>query len=110
MIVVVSKYLVPKKRKAITLCPFVIVRHGALKKDVILMNHEQIHIRQQIELLIIPFYLIYGAEFLVRLIITRDTEKAYRSISFEREAYYRESDLNYLKKRKFWAWVKRIKE
>ena len=32
--------------------------------------------------------------------------KAYMNISFEKEAYKNDSDFNYLKKRRFWAWVK----
>lgn len=71
-----------------------------------MLNHERIHLRQQIELLIIPFYLCYGIEFIIRYFQYKNWDKAYRNISFEREAYGNESDLEYLKKRKFWGFLK----
>ncbi|MEX0995648.1 MAG: hypothetical protein WDZ45_01210 [Flavobacteriaceae bacterium] len=74
------------------------------------MNHERIHLRQQLELLILPFYLWYGLEFLLRLLYFRNRYKAYRNISFEREAYSNEADLYYLKRRKFWAFIGYLKK
>lgn len=100
--IVVSKFFVPKKHKAITIWPFVILRSSDLKNDKKLINHERIHIRQQIELLIIPFYIWYGIEFLVHLAKGIGWNKAYKSISFEKEAYQHDGDLNYLKNRSFW--------
>ena len=73
------------------------------------INHEKIHTRQQIELLILPFYLWYFTEYLFRLIQYRDRLKAYHNISFEREAYANEKDLSYLKSRSFWSFLKYIK-
>ena len=70
-----------------------------------LINHERIHLRQQLELLIIPFYIMYVVEFLIRLLQYRTWKKAYRNISFERECYLNETDLDYLKTRKLWAFV-----
>lgn len=40
------------------------------------------------------------------MIQKRDFYKAYRAISFEKEAYENESDLNYLKNRKSCQWIK----
>lgn len=43
-----------------------------------------------LSLILIPvflYYLWYGIEFLIRLIIYRDRDKAYRMIAFEQEAY-----------------------
>lgn len=49
------------------------------------INHERIHTRQMLELLIVPFYLIYIAEWLARVIAYRgNTYEAYRRTSFER--------------------------
>ena len=48
-------------------------------------------------MLIIAFYLVYAFEFLVRLIQYKKWHIAYRNISFEREAYYNERNLDYLK-------------
>ncbi len=100
-----SKYLVPKGYTGITIYPFVFLKNKKLKNDVVLINHEKIHLRQQIELLIIPFYIIYLIEFLIRLIKYRKWYLAYRNISFEREAYRNENDLNYLKSRPFLAFI-----
>jgi len=101
-----SKYLVPKGYTGITIFPFVFLKHRDLKNDIILVNHEKIHLRQQIELLILPFYIVYLIEFLLRLVQYRSWYKAYRNISFEREAYRNENDLNYLKSRSFWEFMK----
>lgn len=101
-----SKYLVPKGYTGITIFPFVFLKYKNLKDDVVLINHESIHLRQQLELLILPFYVIYFLEFLMRLIQYRNWYKAYRNISFEREAYYNEANLDYLKNRKVWSFLK----
>jgi hypothetical protein len=37
---------------------------------------------------------------------TENAHKAYLAISFEREAYAKEDDFDYLKKRKFWNFIK----
>jgi len=102
MLLIVSKYLIPKGYRGLTLFPFVIIRDFLDKENKVLLNHEKIHIRQQLELLIVPFFVLYFFEFLLRLIQFRDRNKAYRNISFEREAYANEKDLDYLKKRPFW--------
>lgn len=106
MFVIVSKYLIPKGFRGITLFPFIIVSQIDLKKNEVMINHEKIHIRQQIELLIVPFFICYGIEFLVKWIFSEDINTAYRNISFEKEAYANEKDLNYLKQRSFWKFLK----
>jgi len=102
MFVIVSRYLIPKGFRGITLFPFIIVLQSDLKQNQVIINHEKIHIRQQLELLILPFFIWYAIEFLVRIVICKDRNKAYRNISFEREAYENEKDLNYLQQRSFW--------
>ncbi len=72
------------------------------------MNHEKIHLRQQIELLVIFFYVWYGLEFLFRFLQYKNRHKAYRNISFEREAYHYESDSNYLERRNPFTFIKFI--
>lgn len=104
--ILVSKYIVPKGYIGITLFPFVFVKHAQLKFDRVLINHERIHIRQQLELLILPFFLWYWLEFLIRYVHYKDWHQAYRNISFEREAYQNEQDLDYLKNRPFWNFLK----
>ncbi|WP_445720083.1 hypothetical protein [Flavobacterium sp.] len=106
MIVLVFKYLIPKGFRGFTFFPFVFLSDKKDKSNVILLNHEKIHFRQQLELLLFFFYLWYGLEFLVRLIQYKDRRKAYLNISFEREAYANEKDLYYLKQRSFWNFLK----
>lgn len=56
------------------------------------------------ELLWIPFYIWYIIEYIIRLFCYKfDTDKAYRQIWFEQEAYKYEKDLDYLKNRKCYA-------
>lgn len=102
MLLIVSKFLIPKGYRGMTVYPFVFVRDRNEKDYLVLMNHERIHLRQQLELLVLPFFVWYGIDFLVKLIRYRDKKKAYRKIIFEREAYANENDLNYLSSRPLW--------
>lgn len=68
------------------------------------INHESIHIQQQLEMLIIPFYLWYGIEFVIRWIV--GSSDAYADLCFEQEARNNQCNSDYLKTRKFWAFVK----
>lgn len=88
--------------------PFILVKQKEFKLDEILIRHETIHLQQELELLIIPFYLLYLLNYLINLCRYRDHEKAYLNIVFEREAYGCENDSTYLRQRKFWAWIKYI--
>jgi len=88
----------------ITLYPFVLFRKET-KLSSRLLNHEKIHLKQQVEMLVIFFYLWYLLEFLVRFVQYLQFTKAYYNISFEREAYRYESDKGYLEKRKWFAWI-----
>jgi hypothetical protein len=105
MFLIVSKYLIPKKYRGLTFFPFIILRNCSDKSNLILINHEKIHIRQQLELLILPFYILYFSDFLIKMIQYKDMNKAYRNIIFEREAYTKEKDLDYLKSRSFWQFL-----
>lgn len=104
MIILTSK-LLHRSVLGITLFPFILVRDKSLLQDKRLINHEYIHIRQQVELLVLPFYVWYLTEFLVLWAIKRNKTEAYRSISFEREAYANDADFGYLKRRRFWAFL-----
>ena len=74
------------------------------------INHENIHTAQMKELLYIGFYLLYGLEYIIKLLLYRKgNHETYRSLSFEREAYAEEYYLNYLKYRKHYSWIKYIK-
>lgn len=104
--VFISKFLTPKGFVGITLYPFIFLKQESLKENKVLINHEKIHLKQQVELLIILFYILYVTEWLLKLVKYRDKKIAYRNLSFEREAYQNEEDLLYLEKRKRWAFVK----
>jgi len=107
--ILISKYLIPKGYTGLAVYPFVVLKNKGLMADRILVNHECIHLKQQLELLIIPFYVFYVFEFLIRLLQYRSWKIAYRNISFEREAYGNECDFEYLKSRKIWQFLKYIR-
>jgi len=109
MLIVVSKYLVPSGFVGITIFPFVFLRNQKLKANTILLFHEKIHLRQQLEMLVIFFFIWYGIEFFIRFLILKDRMKAYREISFEKEAYENERNLHYLEKRKWFSFLKYLK-
>jgi hypothetical protein len=122
----------------ITLAPFGIYIKEKYLSDKRMINHENIHWRQQMEmavtgaiialitgiillslgiyswwlllLLAFPFlffYLWYVIEWFIRIFV--NGKKAYKSLSFEREAYGNEDNLEYLKTRKDYSWFKYIK-
>jgi len=91
------------KAEAITIFPFIILKRAGLKVDKFLLNHERIHLIQALELAVFPFYIWYLTEFLVRYIQHKNFDKAYRNISFEREAYTNQNNQNYLKQRRLWS-------
>ena len=105
MILLVNRFLLRKKFNGITLWPFIILRHHRLKEDREFLNHEKIHLRKQLECLIVFFYIWYVLEFFLRWYQYKNRFMAYRNISFEREAYANEKDLDYLKARSFWRFL-----
>jgi hypothetical protein len=54
-----------------------------------------------LEMGILPFYIWYLVEWLVKV---PTPGRAYLRISFEREAYQHEHDLDYLSHRRLYAW------
>ncbi len=114
---------------ALTIAPFIFIRRenqGLFTGKV--KSHEMIHATQQMECLfagalaallavdfgagwwsavfLFSFYLIYALEFLVKLPFCGFSIKAaYRSISFEQEAFRWEGDKYYLKIRPPYVWV-----
>ena len=113
---------------AMCLWPFIFVRNNAASHyNTVANNHEHIHAEQQKEMLLVGivlaaigyvfaglwallfvplFFWWYGIEYLYRLCQYRNTKKAYRNISTEREAYANEKDLIYLTNRRRFAWTK----
>lgn len=90
----------------IALFPFIILNSKlSLERQETLINHEKIHLRQQLELLVLPFYILYLANYLINLFIYKNHQKAYRNIIFEKEAFENEKRNDYLKSRKIWAFI-----
>ncbi len=104
--ILVFPLMVPKGYRGITLFPFIILRRESDKIDKTVVNYERIHLRQQLELLVVPFYLWYLVEFMIKWLRFRNHNIAYRAISFEKEAYAREGDLKYLKHRRIWSFMR----
>lgn len=100
--IIIKQKLIPLgPYEAIALWPFIFTKVDLPPKAV---NHERIHLRQQLELLVLPFYVLYLLNFLWNLI--RMKNNPYRAIVFEREAYDNEHNPAYLSFRRGWAWTK----
>lgn len=103
--IIVFKYF-PEPYVAMAVWPFIFVKEDCVKNDIYIINHEKIHLKQQIELLWLPFFIWYVFEFLIRLLVYKNWGKAYRNISFEKEAYQNEKNLSYLHTKKLWSYFK----
>ncbi|GAA4337554.1 hypothetical protein GCM10023149_47060 [Mucilaginibacter gynuensis] len=90
--------------EAMALFPFILVKNKEMAADKTLINHELIHLKQEAELLVIPFYILYLLNYIANLFIYRNHNKAYLNIVFEREAYRNEKNYVYLKQRGLWFW------
>ncbi len=108
MILISTRLLKNTKISGITLFPIILLKNRADLHNKILVNHEKIHLRQQAELLVIFFYIWYVVEYYFFYLKLKDSFLAYKSISFEREAYAMENDLKYLETRKLWSFWKYI--
>ncbi len=104
--IVVIKHLFRRNYVGLSLWPFIILKNNDLKSDIVLINHEKIHLRQQLELLILPFYVLYIAEWLFRSFFYLSFYRGYQNISFEREAYANEHNLNYTNERGVFDFIK----
>lgn len=105
----VVRYITFNFARAIALYPFVLLRYPQDQWDARLINHEKIHIRQQRELLVLPFYGWYLIEYVRHRLRGAGHMQAYLSICFEREAFCHEQDLAYLQHRTpfaFWKYRK----
>jgi len=66
--------------------PFIILRDDKDRLNKRLLRHERIHLEQQVELLILPFYLMYLYYYLRGRSRGHTHIRAYRDNPFEREA------------------------
>jgi hypothetical protein len=106
MFLIVAKYLIPKSFRGFTVFPFVFLKYKTDKENPVFLNHERIHLRQQLELLIIPFFIWYFVEFAFRYFQYKNFDLAYLNISFEREAYDNEKRIDYLNTRNYFSFFK----
>lgn len=107
--IITNRWLPLPGFSAINLCGLIFVRPGTrISREV--LNHELIHTRQQWEMLVVPFYVWYVTEWLLRLAWCRNWHRAYSQISFEREAYRHQRDLRYLQHRRLFAWMRYLFE
>ena len=90
--------------QAIMLWPFIMLDRRTRRKTLI--NHELIHFKQAEELLIVPFYVIYILNYLINLIRFGNHSDAYLKVIFEIEACRYSHNLNYIKTRKPYAWLR----
>ncbi len=104
--ILVFKHFFYKNYVGLSVWPFIILKDNALKTDIVLINHEKIHLKQQLELLVLPFYLIYITEWLLRSLWYLSFYKGYQNISFEQEAYANEHNLNYTNERRAFSFIK----
>ena len=105
---VIYNTLIPFKGfRAINLFGVLFVRKGCESNSVTL-QHEAIHTAQMKEMLYLFFYLAYVVEWLYYLCRLKDRMKAYRAISFEREARKYQFDAEYLKTRPMYNQYKDI--
>jgi hypothetical protein len=99
--------ILPGRFPAMCIWPFLIIRpEKEIPSISEILNHERMHGRQQLEMAWIFFFLWYMIEFFIRLLIYRDSLRAYRSLAHEREAYSNDSDPEYYKTRKLYSWIK----
>jgi hypothetical protein len=80
--------------------------YAPLKKDPSLVRHEKIHFYQQVELLFFFHWLLYSMFYVAARLAGHNHERAYRANPFEQEAYQQENNLNYLRDRKVYSWVR----
>ena len=71
-------------------------------------RHETIHYQQQLELLFVGQWILYGLFYLIGLVKYKNGSQAYRENPFEREAYANDDDQHYLENRKRFYWIKFI--
>jgi len=89
---------------AVSFACFVFCRGSDPSKKLI--RHETIHFQQQLELLFVFQWLLYGLFSAIGLIKYGNLKKSYFRNLFEQEAYDNEDDTDYLSNRKRYSWWK----
>lgn len=114
MIVIYNNIIPFPGYKAINLFGIVFVRKNAKHRFTdVDYNHEHIHLKQLQETLWIGFYLWYMIEYILVRIVglfkKKSQGESYHDISFEEEAHNNDTNLNYIKTRKHYAWFRYVK-
>lgn len=130
--IIYNNFIPLKGYTALTIWPLVFARKSEkpLKRNV--ENHERIHLRQQLEVMLlsaavlavviclagcswwwmlavlVAYYAGYGIDYAVHYFAYGSPNEAYRNISCEQEAYLNEQDTAYLSHRRPFAWIKYI--
>ncbi len=89
--------------------PFIFLKNKKIERDQNLIRHELIHFEQQKELLWFFFFIWYFMEFVIKWMAYGERLKAYRNISFEREAYRYENEDDYPLNRKPFAFLQYLR-
>ncbi len=97
--------IAPIEINAVSFACFVFCR-GELSKTS--RRHETIHYHQQLEMIFVGQWLLYGLFCLIGLVRYRSGKKAYYENPFEREAYDNQKKYTYLEKRPLWSWTNYI--
>lgn len=92
----------PLNHNAVVAWPFVFI-HKDSEHNIVVINHENIHVAQYRELGIIGFPFVYLYQWL-KWACCGDEEYYYMGMTLELEAYLNQWDLDYLKKRKPYSW------
>ena len=128
-----ARLILPKGYGAMMLFGQIFIKSDKNETDSVVVNHESIHVEQWKELMLtvfvitnVPFigsinikytiltmllsfcafYVWYFLEYIIRLIIRKNHDEAYRCISFEKEAYLNEGKPRYIKNRSRFSFFK----
>jgi len=96
-------YVAPIEPYAVSFGPWVFCKEEFPEKT---LRHETIHYHQQLELLFVIHWILYGFFHLRGLFKEESGEQAYRQNPFELEAYDNDDNSEYLDKRELYAWRK----
>jgi hypothetical protein len=75
-----------------------------------LIRHEKIHFYQQLELLFIFHWALYGLFYVISRFKRQQHYIAYRYNPFELEAYHNDPQVDYHRRRRLFGWVKYLPE
>ncbi len=93
----------------IAIWPMIFVAKDSFKNNKVLINHEKIHLIQQLELLLIVFIKLYFGQYFISRLKKKTHREAYKTIALELEAKHNERNLNYLRERKLYSFIKYYK-